>query len=237
MSSNPYFWLALILYFFGSAAGRLFYVLRKKRSPSLLILAYLILAALSSLGLWFNYQPLGISEIISLVMLFFPVSGFLSGYIIFLHPLVLAVPFALSMALHIPLSPLVEVNSYRVGTLLFYPSNEDSLRLGWTSEGGDEELVALQGDSAGVLFIRKELPEQLFFLKEELAPVALLSRSVPVSELSNADPSWFYPLDETEQEVSGLYTVSYPAVYFHTPGFFNRQEYSIDQDRIVIERR
>ncbi len=236
MTGNPIFWLTLSLYFFAAASGSFVrFCLRRKASP--LLFVYPVLWVLSTIGLWLNYSPLGFKDVVSPVSLMFAAAGLVSGYWVFLHPLALIAPLVISLYTHTPAAPFLSYNIYSVGSLLFYPSNEGTLTLGWTPYGEKEMMISLDGPSAGVLFVRKDLPRQYFFLKEQIYPVAIISRSVPVSALADAEPDWYFPLRDAEKTDSRLYSVSYPAVRFYTPGFFTSREYRVEEGTLLLKQR
>lgn len=237
MIENPRFWLAIILYFATAALSAGIRVYRKKNSALWLNL-YLVLAITASIGLWVyaGSEFYSFKEAFNLVNLFFVVFGGLTGQGVYFLPFLILLPILFSQIYDMPLASLGPVKSRLVGELFFYPSNDEDVTIGWIT-GEKEEIISLKGDKAGVLFVRKGLPKQYFFLENSIYPLAILSEAHPISELSQANSDWYYSLTTGDERDSFLYQSSFPAVKYYSKGFFIRYSYSVEQGRIVVLRK
>lgn len=237
MIENPRFWLAIILYFAAASLSAGIRGALKKRSPLWLNL-YLVLAVSASIGLWVfaGTEPYSFKEAFNLVNLFCVLFGVLTGQVVYFLPFLVILFILFSQVYKLPLASLRPMKSRVVGELFFYPSNDDSVTIGWIT-GEKEEVISLKGDKAGLLFVKNVMPAQYFFLENTIYPLAILSEVHPISDLSQADPDWYYPLATGKERVSSLYQSTYPAVKYYSNGFFTRYLYSIEEDRIVIVRK
>lgn len=235
MIGNPRFWIALILYFASAGLTAGVRVHTGKKEP-LLGDIFLVLALICSIGLWVFAGSISFKsgELLNYVNLICIAGGVLTGRIVFLFPFIIALPLLFSIGTGVPLAPLVPETESTLGELYFYPSNEGDVKAGWIN-GDSEILISLKGDKAGILFMRKSLPAQYFFLKESIKPVAVLSESHPVSDLSLADPTWYFPLSGDAGEAS-LYSNSFPAVKYHDTGFFTSYLYTVQNGQILIRK-
>jgi hypothetical protein len=179
MIENPRFWLAILLYFAAAALSAGIRVYRKKKSPLWLNL-YLVLAVTASIGLWVytGTESYRFKEAFNLVNLFCVLFGALTGLGVYFLPLIIILPILFSQIYNLPLAPLRPVKSRVVGELFFYPSNDDSVTIGWIT-GEKEEIISLKGDKAGVLFVRKGLPAEYFFWKILFIPWQFSPRLTP----------------------------------------------------------
>lgn len=237
MITNPRFWLALILYFSAAALSAGIWAFRKKKSPIGLNI-YLILALTASIGLWVyaGFESYGLKEFFNLVNLFCLLLGALTGLRVYFLPLLIILPVLISLIYDLPLAPLLSEKSNILGELYFYPSNEESVTVGWITDEA-EELISLKGDKAGILFVKKVLPVEYFFLKNSIYAMAVLSEAHTVTDLAQANSDWFYSLTTGKVSESSLYQSSYPAVKYHSKGFFTSYSYSVEQGRIIIKRK
>lgn len=237
MIENPRFWLAILFYFAAAALSAGIRVYRKKKSPFWLNF-YLVLAVLASIGLWVyaGSESYGFKEAFNIVNFLCLLFGGLTGQRVYFLPFLIILPLLFSQIYKLPLASLKPVNSRPVGEMFFYPSNDDSVTIGWITDK-KEEIFSLKGDKAGVLFVRKIIPLQYFFLESSLYPLAILSEAHSVSDLSQADPDWYYSLATGEERDSSLYESSFPAVKYYSKGFFTSYIYSVEQGRIVVLRK
>jgi len=181
------------------------------------------MALIFSIGIGFNLKgSLQISDVMNPLMVAVILLGILAGITPFFLPLVLLAPFIFSLKVHIPLKSLVSENQTLLGTLHFFPSNEGSLTIDWTDAENREHVLFMEGESAAVVIQRNTIPTYLFFLESQTIPLGILSRQVSISELPEEDTSWFKSFHSETGSDSPLYSISFPALKYYTPGFFNR---------------
>ncbi|MBF9014217.1 MULTISPECIES: hypothetical protein [unclassified Oceanispirochaeta] len=236
MIGNPRFWLALILYFAAAALSAGIRAYRKKKSPRWQNL-YLILAVTASIGLWVyaGSESYRFIEVFNLVNLFCLLFGVLTGLGVYFLPFLIILPILFSQIYKVPLAPFLSEEERILGELCFYPSNKGDVTVGWIT-GEKEDVISLKGEKAGILFVRKSVAPQYFFLRNYIYPLAILSESHTVADLAHADPEWYYSLTTGQESESPLYQSSFPAVKYHGTGFFTSYSYSVEKGRIVIMR-
>ncbi|MDC7232954.1 MAG: hypothetical protein PQJ58_06955 [Spirochaetales bacterium] len=237
MISNPRFWLALMLFFAAASlsSGIRFGIRKGSFFPLAVHLVFLI-CSFMGISLFAGSESVAFSDLFNVVNLIFAGCGILAGLRIYLMPLVVLFPLLTSLVFSAPLAPFTVEKDTFMGELYFYPGNENQVKAGWIS-GGTETFITLEGEKAGVLFVRKERPEHFFFLKNSLYPLAVLSEARPVTDLAKADSSWYFFLTTGEERDSSIYKVSFPAVKFHETGFFSSWSYSLVDENIIITRQ
>jgi hypothetical protein len=239
MLEDSRFWLALVLYFLSSTiSGVHWSKFRHKRY--ILPIVYFCISLFCSVGLWLSMSSgVTMPGVFSLSNAAAVLLGLLCGISYYTFPLLFLFPFILSFSLKVPLTNFHTEEQMFLGELQFYPSNEGSLSLQWTSSDKEEHIIQLKGEKAAVVFVKRDVSEGLFFLESRIEALGILSRpvSMPLSELPEESNEWFYSLRKEDFNDSKIYQYSYPGLKFLKSGFFDTWSYLFVDEQVQLIRK
>jgi len=231
------FWLTISCFFLVSAFFSLVLKLFSKKKRHITAV-YALTALLASIGVGITLSgSLLVSDFLNPLMAAVLICGMLNGLTPLFIPLVLAAPIVFSLLVHIPLRSLNADTLIVLGTMKFYPSNQGFVSVDWIDPDENENFFTLEGESAALVIQKKSVPAYLFFLKSEIIPLGIVSRSVTMGELPDDETPWFKPFPSEPESESSLYSISYPALKYHSPGFFNTIFIYIRDGQIIQERK